>query len=179
MHTKLHSIDTRRSSVATSGGMCDSVPTVLVVLCVACCLITRDSPRSASFATAPYGAVLQLLTSTLRAFTAGRYKHRMSAATFNLHTAHVLVLPCLEGQHLALIMTVLDQQQLTRSSSRNTSLLPRPSIPLPPPQQHEVNKPSLAKPLTIPVHHRLAVQCGNASCCVLQQYQQCHHLLVI
>jgi hypothetical protein len=46
------------------------VPTVLVVLCVACCRITRDKPKSASFASAPYGAVLQLLTSTLRAFTA-------------------------------------------------------------------------------------------------------------
>ena len=45
---------------------------MLVVLCVACCRMTRDRPRSASFATAPYGAALLLLTSTLRAFTADR-----------------------------------------------------------------------------------------------------------
>jgi hypothetical protein len=55
---------------SSSGGMWLSVPTVLVVLCVACCRSTRLMPRSASFATTPPGASSHELTSTLRALTA-------------------------------------------------------------------------------------------------------------
>lgn len=72
---------------------------MLVVLCVACCRITRDRPRSASFASAPYGAELQLLTSTLRAFTAiTQHTQRRDAAYVDW------VLP---GEHVAYsVMTV-------------------------------------------------------------------------
>jgi ABC-type uncharacterized transport system permease subunit len=59
---------------STSGAMWLSVPTLLVVRCVMCCLMTRLRPRSAIFAHIPSGwdelllLLLLLHTSTLRAF---------------------------------------------------------------------------------------------------------------
>jgi len=42
--------------------------TVQVVWCVLCCLMVRESPRSASFAVKPQGDAGFVVTSTLRAF---------------------------------------------------------------------------------------------------------------